>query len=103
MGKIFSIRLAMTMEGLDSPLMVVADQRDFAAWEGYEGWADHADTVRLRYLAWHAAKRSGKVSVGWETFNDQLCIQVEAPDIEAEPESEGEQGLDPGRKMPSAT
>lgn len=92
------------MEGLDEPLMVTADQRDMAALEAFDEISDEQYTLRQRYLAWHAAKRTNVVSVAWKEFNERLCIQASTPGLEEENKEEGEdeQGLDPGRKTASA-
>jgi hypothetical protein len=102
MAKIFSTQLEIYMEGLDEPLTVTADQRDYAALEGFDQIGDEQYTLRQRYLAWHAAKRTNVVSVAWKEFNERLCIQASTPDAGEEPEeSEDEQGLDPGQKTAS--
>ena len=107
MGKVFSTDLEVHMEGLDEPLIVRADQRDYAAWEAYaDGALAESLTTRLRFLAWNAAKRQGKVSIDFQTFNEKLCIQALIPQ-EDEPEPEGDeedkQGLDPGRRTASGS
>jgi hypothetical protein len=98
MGKIFTTELELFMEGLDQPLIVNADQRDYAAWEAFDGNNGGRVTMQ-RFLGWNAAKRSGAVSVSWPEFG-RLCIQVYSPGEEEEELEgpEGEQGLDPGLK-----
>lgn len=99
MGKLKGTELEVFMEGLEEPFLVRADQRDFAAWEARPEADTTGATVMLRFLAWNAGKRQGKVSVDWPTFNERLCIQALAPGDRLEEESEDEQGLDPGPKV----
>lgn len=100
--------LHVWMEGLDEPLVVQVDQRDYAAWAAYRHTEGDLDSmiIMVRYLAWNAGKRQGKLSVAWKEFNDRLCIEALDPSTlssEEEEEKEGEQGLDPGRKTAGAS
>lgn len=88
------------MEGLDEPLLVKIDQRDYAAWEAHPDHGEDRYTLMLRFLAWSAGKRSGQIQVDWKTFNTRLCIQAmlqQMPKKEETDGQEGEQRLDPGR------
>lgn len=72
-------------------LKLVGDQRDVAALEA----SDYDDThfLRIRYLAWHIAHRTGAYAGTWKKWNETDCVEV------ADADSDGEVGeeLDPGR------
>jgi hypothetical protein len=54
---------------------VVADQRDMAAWEGQDFHSDKAYTVRVRFLAYNALRRTKVFKSTWQRFNDE-CVEV---------------------------
>jgi hypothetical protein len=61
---------------------VVADQRDFARWEGQDFYDPDRKNMMTRFIGWSAAKRQGKTRLPWEPFNIE-CVQVgSAPDAE---------------------
>lgn len=103
MGKIATTEIETWMEGLTEPLLITADQRDYAAVEAQD-IPEESYATRLRWIAWHAGKRQGKVTVDWKTFNGSLCIQCTIPRAEDDEQEESEDGqsLDPGRTEASA-
>ncbi len=110
MGKIFSAEIEVIMEGLDEPLLVTVDQRDYAALETRTEIGEEQYTTRQRFLAWSAGKRQGKISVTWQVFNEKLCIQAITREAEKpetaralDSEQEDEQGLDPGQSTLSGS
>lgn len=79
-------------------LVAVADQRDFAAAEAMA--IDPATkNTWVRFIAFSALARAKTYGGTWEAFNATDCI--EASDVPEVPAGD-EQGLDPGRKAPTA-
>lgn len=90
----WTLGIAVELDSGDK-IRVIADQRDLAAVEARED-VDRQFT-RIRFIAWHAAKRAGQYTGTWERWNSTDC--VEAGD---EDEAESGEGLDPGRPEQSA-
>lgn len=82
--------LQVEMEDGDT-YRVVADQRDLSRFEQTDFYNPRKHTL-LRYLAWAAATRQGRITLDWVTFN-AACVEVGDAAPEAEP-------LDPGRPDP---
>lgn len=87
-----------------SVVKVTADARDFAKLEMQPfGFATHKLTSS-RFLAWSAMSRdaadAGTPRMSFDRFNEVECVDVVELD---QPEGEGEQGLDPGRKTRSGS
>lgn len=80
---------------------VVADQRDYARLE-VQPFAEAGIHTRMRFLAWSVLTREGKITAGWDAFNGADCVEVESLEVDAPDDSEGGQGLDPGRKSRGA-
>jgi hypothetical protein len=78
-------------------LRLVGDQRDIAALEA----SDYEDTtfLRLRYLAWHIAHRTGAYAGTWKAWNEKDCVEVTDTDADGEAGEELDPGR-PGRKGP---
>jgi len=95
------IRVPVTVEMDDGrELKAVIDQRDYAAVEAAEiDPATHRNTW-VRFLAWSALARTKQYGGPFEVFNTTDC--VEATHREPEVPAGDEDGLDPGRKAPSA-
>lgn len=72
-------------------LKLVGDQRDLAALEA----SDYEDTsvLRLRYMAWHIAHRTGVYAGTWKAWNGADCVEV----VDADEDGEVGEDLDPGR------
>ncbi len=92
---IVTYRLEVMMEGEDSPSVVLADQRDFAAFEASELFSEEVDRFhsKVRHWAWTAMRRAEFTKLklaDWE----KKCIQVRLTDVS---DGEGEQSEDPPR------
>jgi hypothetical protein len=76
--------LEIWIEDQDEPILVRADQRDMAAFEleykiGTSRAIDEMPMIFFRFLAWHAARRTGKIPT--DTKRDEWLEKV----IGAEP------------------
>lgn len=92
------VPMLLWLEGQQEVQRVIVDQRDFAAAEG-AGYPDGDErrVVRIRYLAWSAARRAGVTKTTWSRFNDSECMHAEVdPGYDDEDDGEGD-SLDPGR------
>jgi hypothetical protein len=94
------LKLTAEMDG-GQLINVVADQRDYARLE-VQPFADGGIHTRMRFLAWSVMTRDGKTTATWDAFNEVDCVEVESLDEDDADESEGGQGLDPGRKRRTA-
>lgn len=70
------------LDGHDSPVTVVADNRDFVAWDmvaPQKKWPKMAEAPILAgtYLAWHALKRQGLYTDTFDKFRLDDCLSVE--------------------------
>lgn len=83
-----------------SEFEVVTDERDWAAMEAKE-FPLSAQLTMVRFNVWNAAKREGFTRRSWEQFNLTDCVSCEDISGDDEEESEGGQGLDPGRTTPN--
>lgn len=96
------IVLDIELDGRDGLIRVVADQRDIAAAEAADAYAD---MTRARFLGWSAAKRAGLYTGTWEKFNTHEAVEVvsgEITDRDAAAAAEAGDGLDPGQAGQSA-
>lgn len=89
------IRIAVELEG-EQPYEVLADQRDIARWEAWEGCVPGRKHTTTRYIAWAASKRQGLTKLGWPAFDAEL---IEASDAFDDAEDEE---LDPTKPAQSA-
>ena len=85
-----------TMED-GSTLDVMADQRDIAAWEVSPNGCSFLEVVHrpfayARYVAWHAAKRSGQTTMDLATW-EAKCVEVDSLG------DEEEDSADPGQPI----
>lgn len=77
---------------------VIVDQRDIGSWEeqpfgcSFRFAQDQKQVTFLRYLAWHALRRTGEIDkkMGWATFKEQ-CIEA----VDTQPEEEAGKLPDP--------
>lgn len=88
-----------TMED-GTTLDVVADQRDVAAWEVSPNGCSFLEVIHrpfayARYVAWHAASRSGLTTMDVTTW-EAKCVQVDSVDADEAADSE-----DPGQPTAS--
>src|ERR1041384_2111217 len=93
--KIFTTEIQCLLDGQDAPFTAIVDQRDHAAYEASDLFEDGRMVMRIRWLAWHALKRSGLTTAAWPEFHDKLCVQAQVISEPAEPDAEDEEGLDP--------
>lgn len=102
--KAFQLEVTCTMDD-GQELVALIDQRDRAAYEAsdlYGAEPEPSEIMRTRWLAWHALKRTSKLTMTWPVFNLEQCAGALATDWpgkgEQEQESkEGEQEPDPSR------
>lgn len=82
-------------------LSVVLDQREYASAEAAEATIAgmSGSHTRARYMVFHALKRTDQYKGTWAQFNGRDCIEVETFPEDADGDDDG---LDPGRKDPSA-
>jgi hypothetical protein len=97
MAKLEPTKIEVWTDGRDTELVVLADQRDFAAWEA----AAENDPERqqpstmTRWIAWNAARRAGQITSSFAKFNSTECISAI---VMSEPEDqEDEEGDDPSQ------
>lgn len=103
--KAFQIEITCTMDD-GRELVAHVDQRDHAAFEGTEMYAQNppiSSATKTRWLAWNALTRTRQISWPWGAFNLEQCagaIVTDWPGKDAEEsdtEQEGEQEPDPSR------
>lgn len=80
--------IRVELAGQDKPLQVVADNRDYVAWDmvaPQRKWPKMADAPILAgtYLAWHALKRDGQYAGDFDSFRMNDCVSVELQDQQA--------------------
>lgn len=79
----------------DTPIIVLADQRDLAAWEACPiNDPDRSQPVTAtRWVAFHAMQRNHQLpnsSITWDRFNTELCLKASVVNEPAA--DEGEEG-----------
>ena len=72
-----------------APVEITTDNRDRIAWELHrsrEKWPTPTDapTLWATFLAWHAAKREGRIGLSFDEFNAQTQA-VEAQAVSVDP------------------
>lgn len=100
MSEIVKYHLEVTMEGAAAPLLAVADQRDFMAYEGTEMFSETQERFhsKVRHWAWTALTRTKRCTDSWEKFTGETCIQVKLvndPDAPPTPAEDVADGVDP--------
>ena len=78
--------ITVELAGRDEPLTVVTANPDLVQWDetrARKGWPTMTDAPMLwmTFLAWHAARRLGHFTDGWDAFRD-ACLDI---DMEGEP------------------
>lgn len=74
--------IQVLLDGAADPVTVVADNRDFVAWDmvaPQKKWPKMGDAPILAgtYLAWHALKRQGLYAETFDRFRLEDCVSVE--------------------------
>ena len=70
------------------PVEVITDNRDRIAWElsrSRERWPkpEEAPTLWATFIAWHALKRTGRLTCDFDSFNTQTSdVQATAEDVD---------------------
>ncbi len=84
MSKSTKQKVLIHLDGRDDPIEVNIDQRDFSAIERARGkpFSELPPIEGMRWVAWHAAKRSLLLAMSWDEF-EAACGEVGA-DTEAE-------------------
>lgn len=96
------VKVPVTVEMDDGrTLNVVLDQRDYAAVEAQDIDPQQQRNTWMRFLAFNALARSKQYGGSWAEFNTADCVEALSSDDVEEPTGDDE-GLDPGRKAPSA-
>lgn len=79
------LRLGLTVEDADGPREVVVGPSTLVAWERKTGrkmsdWAQNGIGAEdMTWLAWHAEKQSGQVTIGYDKYLETLVDVGDQP------------------------
>jgi hypothetical protein len=79
------LRLAFTVEDDDGPRQVTVGPSSLVAWERKTGrkvsqFAEGIGAEDMAWLVWHAEKRTGNVTVGFDAYLETIVDLSDAPD-----------------------
>jgi len=78
------LRLEFTVEDADGPRNVTVGPASLVAWERKTGrkvssFAEGIGAEDMAYLVWHAEKRAGNTSIGFDAYLDTIVDLSDAP------------------------
>lgn len=91
------LTVLVLLDGAESPVEVVADNREYVAWDmvaPQRKWPKKTDAEMLwvTYLAWHALKRQNRYDKDFDAFRVHDCVSVElveSRDVDPTPPTPG--------------